>query len=260
MRWIRNVFIVLILVWTVDACLKQPEYSVVPEIELQDLAFKPGDINKQIQDTLIITLKFRDGDGDLGIGAQDSGNLEFYNPLYKAYDTTNISSQGYTNDKTSPLPGAFKFINYYAKKHIKGFDTLPDLNCNNWEQLLTTGAQPKVKDTIYIQQNLRAYNIIVKISTSTDGGHSYTPYDPAAAFTFPGCNVNFFNGSFPDLSSDRGKKSPLDGTLTYKIQSFALKSTFSIKTLKLDVLIKDRAFNPSDTAEMKGFTLGSITK
>jgi hypothetical protein len=66
--------------------------------------------------------------------------------------------------------------------------------------------------------------------------------------------------TFPNLSTDEGKKSPLDGTLKYSINSFALKSTFSIKILKIQIYITDRAFHRSNVVEKEGFTLASITK
>ena len=256
MRWIKSLFLGLILAGITDSCLQQPEYSVIPSIELLDVTFKPGNLAQQIQDTLIITLKFRDGDGDLGIGPDDSATWDSYSPWYWAYDTVNFNL-GYTGDNTVTPPPGYKYINYRAKFNVPPLDTLPLLDCKNWEELYRGQV---LTDTLYITQNLKAFNINVDIYTSSTGGAPYTKFDPSTYFTFPGCNVNMFRGGFPNLSSDVNKKSPLDGVLTYKIQSFALKSIFNIATLKIEVQINDRAYNLSNLVEKEGFTLSSITK
>jgi hypothetical protein len=262
MRWIRNFSVLVVLILLVDSCLKQPEYSVVPEINLVDLTFKPGDHKNLIADTLKITIHFQDGDGDLGIGASDSSSLNFQSPWYYAYDTVNFDI-GYTSDKNLTLPGAFKFINYKARK-LPQFDTIPSLDCANWEELLATNGsgQTSVKDTIYVRQNTRAFNIFVDVYEKNTADGTYTLFDPAtySGFPFPSCNVNFFRATFPNLSTDEGKKSPLDGTLKYGFASFTLPGIFSIKTLQLQIHITDRAFNKSNVIITKDFTLASITK
>ncbi|HLZ16499.1 MAG TPA: hypothetical protein VKQ08_05640 [Cyclobacteriaceae bacterium] len=256
MRGIKSLLLGLILVLITDSCLEQPTYSVVPYIELVDLTFKPGDISKQIQDTLIISLRFKDGDGDLGKGPDDSLNWDSYSPWYWAYDTTNFST-GYVGLNTIALPGAYKFLTYRVKRTIVQFDTLPAIGCINWEQYFKG---PLLEDTLFVTQNPNAFNLTVDVYTSSNGGQNYTRFDPSTYFAFPNCNVNMFNTAFPNLSSDMNKKSPLEGILKYKIQSYALRSIFSIATLKMYIQIKDRAGHLSDTVKVGGFTLASITK
>ncbi|MBS1508453.1 MAG: hypothetical protein JSS79_17575 [Bacteroidetes bacterium] len=260
MQWIRTFLVVMVLILLVDSCLKQPEYNVIPEITLQDLIFKPGNINKGIQDTLKIILNFRDGDGDLGVGSADSAYRDFYNPWYVIYDTITKNTD-YTVYKTATLAPQVKYITYRTRK-LAAFDTLPAINCKNWEQRFTTvNGQSQVKDTVYIVQNSHAFNIFISIFEKNPDG-SYSPYDPndPVKYIFPNCNANFLQATFPNLSTDEGKKSPLDGTLKYSINSFALNSTFSIKVLKMQVYITDRAFHKSNVVEKEGFTLASITK
>src|SRR5579859_1821041 len=170
MRATRSLLLGVILVWITDACLQPPEYSVIPHIDLVDLTFKPGDISQQIQDTLIITLKFKDGDGDLGKGPDDSSSWDSYSPWYWAYDTTNFST-GYTGDNVSPLPGAYKFITYKSKRTLPQFDTLPDISCIHWEQRFKGQV---LVDTLYVTQNSRAFNITADVYTSSTGGPPYT--------------------------------------------------------------------------------------
>ena len=42
MRWIRNFAVALILMWFIGGCLKQPENSIIPSIQLQSINFKYG--------------------------------------------------------------------------------------------------------------------------------------------------------------------------------------------------------------------------
>lgn len=260
MRWIRTFLVAMVLILLVDSCLKQPEYNIIPEITLQDLIFKPGNISKGIQDTLKVIINFKDGDGDLGIGASDSAYLDFYNPWYIVYDSITFQSRPIAY-KSVALPGRYKYITYKTRK-LPAFDTLPAINCTSWEQRFTTvNGQSQVKDSVYIQQNSHAFNIFITISEKNPDG-TYSPYNPTdpAKYPFPNCNANFLRATFPNLSTDEGKKTPLDGTLKYNINSFALNSTFSIKVLKLEVYITDRAFHKSNVVGKEGFTLASITK
>jgi hypothetical protein len=163
----------------------------------------------------------------------------------------------YYYDHTVPLQPGYKWINYNTKKTVPQFDTLPAINCSNWEQVNNTSGI--VTDTLYITQNEKAYNINVLLFIKNSSG-VYQPFDPNAYFQFPGCNPNLLRGTFKDLSSDRGKNSPIEGTFRYNVQSAALNLLFAGKTLKIQVYIMDRALHKSNVIEKSDFTLASITK
>ncbi|MBI1769905.1 MAG: hypothetical protein HY015_08485 [Bacteroidetes bacterium] len=259
MRWTKNLAVYLILLWAVGSCVKQPEYSVVPHIDLLDITFRKGNLqptppNPPTPDTLIFRLKFSDGDGDLGASSIDSGTFDSYSPWYYIYRQTDFNIKRGV-DNTAPIPQGYTFINYYAKRKVPQFDTLPSLGCANWE--LLKDSQGKLKDTIYIRQNLRAYNINVDVYIKNSNG-IYDKFDPATYFDLQGCAPNLFRATFPDLSKDR--KSPLDGVITFRIQSYGFSYLFSTHTLKMDVTINDRAFHNSNTVEKKDFTLQQITR
>lgn len=257
MKRIKNLIIGVSLMAIVGACLKQPEYSVIPQISFNQIYFVKGNPTKGITDSLVIKFDFKDGDGDLGVGSLDSSSsLEYFNPWYYAYRPSDFRV-GYTNDRTITLPDGYKWINYNVKKTVPQFDTLPAINCSNWEQISNTGGS--VSDTLYITQNAKAYNINVDLFTKDSNGQ-YVQFNPATYFSFPGCNPNLFRGTFKDLSSDRGKNSPIEGTFRYNIQSAALNLLFSGKTLMIRVYIMDRQFHQSNVIEYKDFQLSSITK
>jgi hypothetical protein len=252
MKWIKVFVIGLVLIGAVDSCVKEPSYSIIPHIELQDLYYKKG----PSLDTLIFKVKFTDGDGDLGIGQEDSINPYFYNPWYWAYNPSDFSELIYL-DNTATLQSGYTWLNYKARK-LTQFDTLPGFNCENWQPLYDNSTQPKVIDTIYISQNLRAYNFTVDVSIKNNTG-TYDKFKPGDYIPFPNCNPNLFRATFPDLSNDR-RNSPLDGTITFRIQSYGLKLFLSTKTLKMDIYINDRAYHQSNVVEKKGFTLQQITR
>jgi len=252
MRWIRNFTAILVLTWVVGACLKQPENSIVPEIQFQSLSFRNEFLSTGKYDTLILTLKFTDGDGDLGLSPDETAiytssadSVDINSPYYYVYDTTKNTIWYYTHSSNVPLPPAFKYVNYASSQNIHShpFDTLPPLSCKNWEQRRTPS------DILYIQLNPYNNNIFVDIYIkNTDG--TYTYFDPTKIYPFGElCSPNFFNSRFPILSSDLGKKSSLSGTLTYKIQSAALCIFLCGKTIKVKTYILDRAFHKSNIAE-----------
>jgi len=257
MRWIRNFTLILILTWVVGACLKQPENSIVPQIQLQSLLFKHE--FPVASDTLIITVKFTDGDGDLGINGDETAiyrsavdSTDINTPFYYVYDSTKKLCGGsicLTHKNSYTLPAGAHYVNYKMKRTIPSADTLPSLSCKNWE----LRASPA--DTLYIQTNPYNNNIFVDIYTK-DGSGSYTYFDPNNVYPFGNlCVTNFFNGRFPILSSDLGKKSSLDGTITYKIQSAGLYIFLHGKTIKVKTYILDREFHKSNIAESDDFNI-----
>lgn len=85
------------LLWV--QCGKEPNYSVVPEIALvpNGLTFidapTPGD-----SDTLRISLRFTDGDGDLGLDSNSDNKGDYTEMFYTIYFTD------YTTDKLDSNP------------------------------------------------------------------------------------------------------------------------------------------------------------
>ncbi len=250
MRWIRNLFGCLILVWVVGACLKQPENSVIPTITLQSVNFKH--VFPVAADTLIVTLKFTDGDGDLGINGDEtaiytsaSDSTDINSPFYYVYDSAKNTVWYYVHEPNVSLPKGYHYVNYASHRniHTHPFDTLPSApTCANWE----FRASPA--DTLYIQDNPYNNNFFMDVYIKNPSG-TYTYFDITTLYPLAECTPNAFNGRFPILSSDLGKKSSLDGTITYKYQSAGLYLHFEGETLKIKVYILDRAFHKSNVVE-----------
>lgn len=241
MKGIRILGMGFIILLAANACFNPPEYPVVPQIEFSSLKFKDVP-NPADADSLILTLKFKDGDGDLGLMDSDTTILKYANKYYFRFP-----------DGT--------FITYLTKRTVSGYDTLPDFkspfNCTNWDILTLTKGGAQVKDTLYFKLNPNHYNIFVEFQVKGNDG-SFTTFDPKTIFIYPNCVVNLFNGRFPVLAKDLGKPSPLEGTIRYSMRSAGFNIFFSIKTLRLKVKVLDRALNVSNEVITPEFTLQSI--
>lgn len=279
MKWIKNLCIGLVLIGVADSCIKEPTYSVVPQIEFagDGIIFKKGSLTARIPDTLIFKIKFKDGDGDLGYGPEDENSVYYYNPWFWAYSPTslkkyitdsNIGPFSIYNSTTlsrydrlsgiTSLPDTLEWINWGATK-LSEFDTLPGINCQNWQQVYTDDATgSKVSDSVYITQNFKAFNVNIDLYKMV--GTNYVLYNPETDFHFPSCNFNLLRATFPDLSNDR-KNAPLEGIITFRLQSLGLYTLFGGSTkLKIAVTINDRAFHASNTIAMKDHTLQQLMK
>ncbi len=238
--------VIVIFAWLVGACIKQPEYSVIPQISWGSLNFVAGTFPNP--DTLIIKFNFKDGDGDLGLASVDTERPDgkYVNPWYGVYDTTNINNFGYVTDgdytHLSQYGNNLKYIDYKIRKtNFPGFSMPDTLNCVNWEISKNVGNKT---DTLFIYQNLAAYTINVDIYTRRLLTDPYVYYDPAKNDCLP----NEFRGTFPDLSNNR-QVSPIDGTLTYKFVYLAFGLKFRLQYLKFDITVMDRAGHVSNTLE-----------
>ncbi len=246
----------MILMWAVDSCVKQPEYSIVPQIQIPTISFKRE--APTFPDTLIFTFKFTDGDGDLGVNGDEKriyngkDSIDIESPYYYVYDTTINKVWYYTHTNSVTLRPKFKYVNFRSKRKIATapFDTLPSLSCKNWE------LRSSPIDTLYLELNPKTNNIFIDAYIKNTGSNTYTYFDPTTYFGSTNlklCVTNFFYGRFPVLAKDVNKKNPLDGILTYKIPSAALYLIFHNKTVKFKIYITDRAFHKSNVIETSDY-------
>lgn len=237
MRGIKCLLWVGILIILAGACFKAPEFPIEPQIEFQNITFKPGGLGGF--DSLILLISFKDGDGDLGLAPDETAcidedicyNSKFY--FIKSDQSFVTYKDKRTNPEFSDLPG---FINPY--------------NCINWE--ITRNNQNVVTDTLYFELNPNHHNIEVDFLVKNPNG-TFTEFDWTTEFHFPNCGVTF-DGRFPILFQDR-PGSPLEGTIRYGMGSSGFRILFSLKTIKLRIQIKDRALHRSNIIETPEFTL-----
>lgn len=220
------------------SCFTPPEYSNTPEIEFENLVFKETpDLSDA--DSLILFIKFRDGDGNLGlapgeIGCVDDAQTICYNERFYFTLVENGELVNYEDKRTNPslnLP-----------------DYVPPFDCTNWELVFDNSSPPKIIDTVYFELNPDHYNIFIDFLVKQNDG-SFQEFDWRKEF----CTT--YDGRFPILAknADLSLKNPVEGTLRYAMLSTGFKLQFSIKTLKLRVQIQDRLLNKSNIIETPEF-------
>ncbi len=233
MHLIRGFALFAIILAGVSACFNPPEFPVEPQIEFESIQYKEYGTGFDTEfDSLILTISFKDGDGDLGLDPSEI-NEPYNNKFY-------FISGG-------------RYITYETKRTDPNYDTLPDFvkpyNCINWEVYKENNI---VKDTLYFQLNPYYNNITVEFFVKNPDG-TFTEFDWRKAFNFPNCGISF-DGRFPILYKEK-PGAPLEGNIRYGMGSIGFKILFSTKTLKLRIQIKDRALNRSNFIETNEFTL-----
>lgn len=253
------------------SCFDPPEYSNIPAIEYESVSFVDV-TNVSDPDSLILVVRFKDGDGDMGLDANFFGDTLVPYHSRTFYDTVRDFTMPYycpTPDcwMGDPFfqPEEVTFITYktyrtdrYGWKPKLLVDTLPPFtkpyDCVNWEISTVDG---KV-DTFYFERNPFHNNIWVEFMVKNPDG-TFKEFDWTKEFAYPQCGITF-DGRFPILSKDLSRSAALDGKIRYGMASTGFNILFSIKTLKLRVTVYDRALNNSNTVETPEFTLQQIKK
>lgn len=220
------------------SCFDPPEYPVVPEIEFENIVFK--DIPDPSEpDSLLLFIKFRDGDGNLGLEPNETGCYLSGN------DTICFNEKFFYRSVIDGRP-----LNYAEKRTNPDFADLPDyvkpFDCINWEIVYDNAGLPT--DTVYFELNPNHYNIFIDFLVKQADG-SFEEFDWREEF----CTT--YDGRFPILAKDKNLSvaGPIEGTLRYAMLSTGFKFQFSIKTLKLRVQIQDRLLNKSNIIETPEF-------
>lgn len=268
MRLIRGFGLFIFIGFAVGACFNPPEYPIQPQIEFENLTYKQVDGI----DSLVFSIRFKDGDGDLGLGDPDvgcsagSGNLVCFNN--SSYELLQNSAGSYglipTGNSCSGTSVCYnrRFyflkhdrtqISYKDKRTNPEYSSLPGFtkpfNCINWE--VTRNANNVVVDTVYFELNDDHYNFEVDFLVKNLDG-TFTEFDFTKEFDYPGCSTPYY-GRFPVLYKDQSG-SPLEGVIKFGIGSPAFKLAFSLKTLKFRIKIRDRALNESNVVESGEFS------
>ena len=277
MRLIRNLGILVLVVWICNSCFKAPEYPVIPQISYNSLYYNSGSNG----DSLVLSINFKDGDGDLGLGTADS-SYEYTNSYYFIINANNqftianrpdykVTNGQYVTYKTKRTNSSLSIPDATTVKDwdnitVTNYLTLPDYvspyYCTNWESKYTTvNNVSTLTDTVYKQINPNYNNIFIDFYTKNNDG-SFTKFDFSSYFPATSCFPQGYNGRFPVLSQDLSKSTPLDGVIRYAMYSASsgFYLLFNNKTVKLKIYIQDRALHQSSVIETPEFTLQSIKR
>lgn len=206
------------------ACNRAPELPVIPVIDFQDVIFREVDG----PDSLIVSIYFEDGDGDLGLTSFD-----ITDPFHPFDVVLDANGDTITIGSRPDLP-PYNPIDYIIVRDQDG----------------------NAIDTVLVELNENHYNFFVRFFTKKNG--QYTEFnwrDPPYFQTF--------DGRFPllnrDVSDGQLRERPLEGELRYGMTSSGWLFLFR-DTLKLSIQIQDRSLNRSNVVETPDFTLDMIRK
>ncbi|MDO6438389.1 hypothetical protein Q4534_13290 [Cyclobacterium sp. 1_MG-2023] len=213
--------LLLLSVWV--GCISPPEdFPTVPQIDFNNLEF----VQTSGSDSLIITLDFRDAEGDLGLNATD-----IYPPF---------------NELTYITDDAGQFITYSERP-----EDAPDFNNRDWVIFPLINNQ-EIKDTLWVAENEDYYNILVKFFIKRGGNYTEFNWSDPPYFTT-------FNGRFPRMLEEEQQRA-IEGEIRYSMLSLGWNSVFRNDTLKLEIKVKDRALNESNVVSTPDFTLSQIER
>src|SRR5258708_23025384 len=92
MRLIGSLILMVVLTVCFNSCFDAAHYPATPEIECNSIDFRKGVKTDPLvtpSDSLIVDIKFKDGDGDLGLGA-DETDIPYNDKYYFLTDWTRI--------------------------------------------------------------------------------------------------------------------------------------------------------------------------
>lgn len=221
-----NTLTAMTIVFLMTACPEPPEFDFVPSISFHKVEFyNVTETDPTGTDTLKVSINFQDGNGDLGLTPND------VEPPYHPFEfVLNNDSNPVTYAERGRTP-SFNPINYV-------YDTI-----------LWRGNE--LIDTFYIERNENFYNIIVDFYVKRQGQWQFFDTEAAPYYTT-------FNGRFPILNTENYER-PLEGVLTYKMNSAGFRSIFRQDSVRIEVKIKDRALNNSNKISTPAFTLPQVT-
>lgn len=203
-------------------CTRPPELPVIPSIEFEYVQFK----EVEGPDSLIVSVFFQDGDGDLGLTSFD---------IYEPYQPYNVMTD--QNGDTI----------FYGD--------LPDMpEYNPLDYVIIRDEDGNAKDTVWVELNPNHYNIFIRFFEKKNG--QYTEFDWRDPPYF-----QTFDGRFPLLNTkiidNQLVIRPLEGSLRYGMTSSGWLFLFR-DSLKLEVQIQDRSLNKSNVVSSPDFTLDMI--
>lgn len=242
----------LIVFLVVQSCMDEPKLPIVPQIQFNRIEFIPG--TAPTPDLMILHIDFKDGDGDLGLTAEQTDAP--FNQAEYFYDNNGklLTIRSRSNPEYAHLPPyerPYDCINYTDPKQTIYFPaSVVDNTFNIVDTIVRNGVTYYgLNDMIYFENNPNHFNIKVDFLVMEANG-TFTLFDWRKEF----CNQSF-DGRFPPMRDD-GKT--LEGTLSYTMTSIGFRDLFSIKRLKLRITIKDRQLHESNTIETPVFTLETI--
>lgn len=261
MKRILNILILIGLMVSVSCIFNPPDFPITPSITFGGIrTVDVPDPNKS--DTLMVSIDFRDGDGDIGIDGTE--NAPPFNERWFFLKTPR--TDGCESSLDIPCrqisfideTNLENYIVHSMRRTTPGYDTLPDFKkspngCLRYFVLKNNNNT--VIDTFYSELNSRYFNLYMDIILINANNGKDTTF-VFNRFPYPNCELYGLNGRLPILAKDKdvSVKLPLEGTIVYKITSNSLAPVKN-KKIKLKFWILDRAGNVSNVDESDEFII-----
>lgn len=243
------------------SCFDDPEFDDTPKIEFVNIIYKEQAGSPPV-DSLILTIDFEDGDGDLGLEGDENA------PPF--------NERNYFSNKTGQVFnfGVETLEDLLVISDTATIDSLRPLANSNvaclfWDEepqltvLDQDGNTVPLDTTAYYRLNKRHNNIFIRFFN--DKNNDGTIDEATEEFDWrtinaPVCSGNY-DGRFPVLSDDLRDNSPLEGSISRAmVQSvpFNVDEFLGNRLTKLQIHILDRSGKSSNVIETPIFTLSEI--
>ncbi|ERM84652.1 hypothetical protein P872_24865 [Rhodonellum psychrophilum GCM71 = DSM 17998] len=223
MMSVKNFTYNLLFLILLGSCISPPDnFPSVPEVAFKGMEF----VSTNSSDSLIVSITFKDAEGDLGLNATD------VDPPFNALE--------FKRDNTGALI-------LYGKRPSEA----PQFNPIDWAVNPTVN-NIVVRDTVWVEQNQNHNNIFVKFFIKRNGVFSEFRWENPPFYTT-------FNGRFPRILNNNNTQA-VEGTIRYSMLSFGWQSLFRNDTIRIDVQIQDRALNKSNIVSSPEVTLSQISR
>ncbi|MEL7147175.1 MAG: hypothetical protein AAFO69_12450 [Bacteroidota bacterium] len=250
-------FLFLLLVATVLAgCFRPPEFPDEPEINFKSIVFVTDEDGGtgSFGDSLILSIDFQDGDGNLGLRGSENGFPYHAFDIIKDAngDTVKLSGTDYELPYFRHSPNGERFFLTDDPGTLSA-----DYNCQEFEVITNNEGIPV--DTMRIVKNPNNLNIFVEFYRKNENGE-FRFFDWTSVASSNRCGEDF-NGRFPIFDErNLADGNPLAGTIDYSMVSVGFKLAMGVNnTFRIDVRILDRDLNVSNTVSSQEFTLNEIT-
>ena len=233
----KNLFLVCIIILGVG-CTKDdsaPSYPPEPHIEFVDATLH---YNDRDQDSLVIKINYRDGDGDLGLTIEDRQQYPFHEATYF--------------NRVPPHEAIYDIKNFEGEllqlgDKPNGLDTLPEYNCIDYRIMRPLNSSTYSYDTVFWVINENNRNYLLDFFFQSEGKYEHFDFKKETCVSTWGIFTPVTVAGSPFVID---KHSLWEGTITYTFRALDIRGLFQdADIIKLKIRIRDRSLNLSNMVE-----------
>lgn len=262
-----SIFFSVVAILSLSSCFNSPDFPSTPKIEFENVIFKEAasPINS---DSLVITIKFEDGDGDIGLDFsftedkfRPGGFVAIAEGSSEVVTLDDFGKPGFEWLSAYPYEFPFECANW-IEGPTSDLDLCALASINECASFITNSGlnvvNNNIQDTVFYLPNPNFNNYTLTfLEKNSEGEFVEYDFENNPNIREP-CAIDL-SDRIPPLSDDKDEEFPSEGRIRFAFAFFGMATIFGEDTeLKLRVQIKDRALNESNEAESGVFTLESI--